>query len=288
MSHLSRRRLVARVAATGLLVTGATPALAQEIVVTPANPQGWTYSTNADPGATIGISADQPRGTPANQNGSLEFDGDGGSRFRADLFVANAGTTGSFGSLSNLQSFGFDWYRDPSSTIGDIQAPAFRIYVRNATPSGVLFSELIWEHTYNAAGPAPEGAWQSINTTLTTGIFHRWVTGPGGGNQEVGCTFNTSAPEQYTTIQTWLSTCVGGDAQVIGISAGAGTLPGSGTFNAYADNVRLQFQGENEARLYNFELAQANVVPEPATVVLLGTGIAALGAFGLRRRRTGA
>lgn len=70
-----------------------------------------------------------------------------------------------------------------------------------------------------------------------------------------------------------------GDGVSINAGFGAGAWD---NFLGNADALRIQFNGMNQADLHNFDAAAAAEVPEPATLILLGSGLLAVGA---RRRR---
>jgi hypothetical protein len=77
------------------------------------------------------------------------------------------------------------------------------------------------------------------------------------------------------------------DAEVYGIALGVGSnWPDK--YQGYVDWVKLAFNGGEEQDNYavwsNFELPETTV-PEPSTIALLGTGLAALGFAKYRKRK---
>lgn len=267
--------------AVALAALAAVPAAAQTVVVTPSNPQGWApNSVNA--GSSTGITNTQPR----SGTGSLEVGGtqSGGVAIRTRFEKQQ-----DYGLLSSLTSFSFDWRRDGSSTVGGIQAPAFRLLVASTDPgaTSLRYSEFIWEYAYNGPGNAPTDSWESVTTSLTSGIFWRFVSPSSSRGPQAGdCSFNPANPAPaYQTLGAWISSgCVGADARIYGISAGVGSIPASNgqTFRGYADNIGIQAGGANQPIVYNFEVQ--STAPEPSTYALLGAGLLGLGGA-LRRRR---
>ncbi|MFN3591794.1 MAG: hypothetical protein ACK4TG_06375, partial [Thermaurantiacus sp.] len=92
---------------------------------------GWYYN-NVRGNGSVGISTANPR----SGNGSVAFASPDGTA-KADIeFLPNAVnlggnffSVGSLGAFSSLQSFGFDWYRDGSSTNPAVQHPALRVLI---------------------------------------------------------------------------------------------------------------------------------------------------------------
>lgn len=94
---------------------------------------------------------------------------------------------GGFGTLADLSSASFDWYRASTSTSPANQMPAFRIVVDidgDLVNSTTDIAYLVYEQVCNEAGgsSAPTDAWQTSAIGRTTNL---WVFQPGVGAEPV-------------------------------------------------------------------------------------------------------
>ncbi len=229
-------------------------ATATTVVVTDLDPMGWASSGNSGGGSSA-ITSLHPR----SGNGSIELHGDR-TRFGVVL--------GAPVLLSSVDAFGYEWGVDTLSTssLHPDYTPALRLHILD----GGSLTELIWEGAYNGVyGSLTKGIWNTTDVFSET--VWRWegfVTVDGGGAQ-----VNQSISDWGDSGNGWYSS----SATVVAISVGVGSSVGSG-YHAYADNIEFGTTA-GESTTYNFETDE---IPEPATMALIGTGVAAMAA---RRKR---
>ncbi len=213
--------------------------------------------TNVRNGGTVGITGDYPR----SGTGSAYFSGPSNAKADFEYYFSTPFAA------SQITAFGYDWYRDSSSTAPAHLHPTLRLFVDADGDSGTASDRgyLVFELAYNpSVTPVPTDAWTTENALGAV----LWST---GGLPD--------AFSNYTrALADWLALLP--NLTVLGLSTGIGS-GWSGSFEGAVDNIRLARNGVET--VFNFELAEA--VPGPASLPLLLAGLAALAVV---RRRAGA
>jgi hypothetical protein len=239
----------------------------------------WVYN-NTRGGGSVGIRNNYPR----SGNGSVYFNSPG-SLGKADIeyFASPVNAGGNFapnpydpssilGSLADLSHLSYEWYRDSISTAPNHLHPVLRLGIlRVNSDNSINLGYLIFERVYNGfSGAAPTDIWQSDN--IIGSNYGLWATASLGFGDP-----NVNFSQVFKTIPDWVSAAnaVGATLFVISVNAGIGS-GWNGTFKGAVDNITFGFGGNYTT--YNFE-----VVPEPASMVALGSGL--IGLLGLRRRK---
>jgi len=264
------------------------------------------------------ITGANPFDVALGDNGSLRLNITGGTvnepGFFDWAFYGHLSGTSSWGQLGDISALSLNWWRSSpqvSALAGDpwaAQTPVLRLLVGNATGSE-LYGELVWEKFYsNNSYVTAYDQWVFDNllgqnfwhNSGTGSIVNGLVSGYNGGTQYLvnsGCQDQTYPDGDQSstnwagglvvgTVGQWsdLSFCSNhlAETYVWGIAVGIGSRWPE-PYEGFVDYVRMDMDGEN-AVYANFELPPT-VVPEPATVIMVGTGLLGLGVASWRGRR---
>jgi len=217
-------------------------------------------------------------------NGSVYLqtvNGPAGASSKADFEMLASGTdvsgnyyaAASYGTLGDLTSLGYDWYRDSTSTNSAVQHPALRILVDADGDLNTTGDRggLVFEQAYNGSSvPTDNWVTEDIFSYNSGDGANLWTYGAGMTFAQEGYGNNLAAWSSDTGVGT-----INEDSAVLGFSMGVGS--GWGPFEGAVDNLVVGFNGSETT--YNFE-----VVPEPGSLALLSLGGLAL----IRRRRRNA
>jgi len=239
----------------------------------------WVYN-NTRGGGSVGIRNNYPR----SGNGSVYFNSPGSSG-KADIeyfadpvlvggnFVPNPFNPSSIlGPLADLSHLSYEWYRASSSTAPNHLHPVLRLGILRVNSDNTAdVGYLTFERIYNGfSGPAPTNSWQSDD--IVSNNYGLWATASLGFGDP-----NVNFSQVFKTLSGWVSAANAANATLYVISVNAGIGSGwNGTFTGAVDNITFGFGGNYTT--YNFE-----VVPEPASMAALGSGL--IGLLGLRRRK---
>lgn len=300
---------IRRTVATGLLVMG--PALAAHaqtpVYPYPGDPTWFPMASDwtLDPFGTAAITGVNPY----MGNGSLALGIPDASPY-AWAFYGHLSGGSYWGALADVSGISFAWQRDyiasgNTSAPWLVQTPVLRLLLGDA--SGLVMGELVWERYYTnstALTPGEYDVWNPENLLGQNFWFNslqsNYLVNNGCGLQYWdGTSLDTNWDGGLVTgtLGDWTGsgfcTSALSNAYIWGIAVGVGSnWPNE--YRGYADYVRLAFdaeqgafdedQGEYEAVYANFELPPT-VVPEPGTVILVGTGLLGLGVASWRSRR---
>ena len=284
-------------AALLLLAGTAASAGAQTKVYPYPGDQTWQPWTEVGGTAEItGTNPDQYGG-----NGSLELH-TAGSLSDWGFYTHYADGGSFWGYLEDVNTLQFDWYREATSVSSSYgspwlaQTPVLRLLLREDLGSQQFaYSELVWEKYYTDAAPATLNSWQTVDMFAGSGQNFWYHSITDTEYASLSCT-NMVGPEFLAppynqtvfgaTLGTWSdSPCSLGGLQVYGVALGVGSYWPE-AYTGYVDWLQLGFATDQEgpAVYADFELPPT-VVPEPGSIILVGTGLLGLGAASWRSRR---